>query len=404
MSKSKFLCNLPWDHLSVHPHGLSSVCCEANFDSPQSTASTNTNPIRIKDGIEATINSDTYKSIRKEMVEGKVPEACLSCWKVEQAGGKSKRQHVTNKDIDYSIEEDGGIKVDLKNVELRLGNFCNLKCRGCNAESSTSWISDYYKLKDEVRLPSSYDKLKKAEYTDYTWTDSNEFYDDLINNARNMELLQISGGEPFLVDKHAYLVDRLVNEGIAKNLTVAYVTNANYSFDKIKPVLDRLKEFKKVVLSVSIDDVAERNTYMRSLSNWNLTIKNLKRYVNEYPSFDITVTQTFNILNFMYAEELYLYLRNEGLDLHIVNNHILNPDYMNANILQKEVRQEKLDSIKGIVPDYMYDSLHGFYYNSEQVVGLADEFLKVTEAIDKVRRESFKDTYPKLYNTITSVI
>jgi len=235
-------------------------------------------------------------------------------------------------------------------------------------------------------------------------TDSNEFYDDLINNARNMELLQISGGEPFLVDKHAYLVDRLVNEGIAKNLTVAYVTNANYSFDKIKPVLDRLKEFKKVVLSVSIDDVAERNTYMRSLSNWNLTIKNLKRYVNEYPSFDITVTQTFNILNFMYAEELYLYLRNEGLDLHIVNNHILNPDYMNANILQKEVRQEKLDSIKGIVPDYMYDSLHGFYYNSEQVVGLADEFLKVTEAIDKVRRESFKDTYPKLYNTITSVI
>ena len=106
----------------------------------------------------------------------------------------------------------------------------------------------------------------------------------------------------------------------------------------------------------------------------------------------------------MYAEELYLYLRNEGLDLYIVNNHILNPDYMNANILQKEVRQEKLDSIKGIVPDYMYDSLHGFYYNSEQVVGLADEFLKVTEAIDKVRRESFKDTFPKLYNTIISGI
>ena len=217
-----------------------------------------------------------------------------------------------------------------------------------------------------------------------------------------MELLQISGGEPFLVDKHAYLVERLVEEGIAENLAVSYITNANYNFDKIKPTLDRLKAFKSVNISISLDDVGSRNTYMRSLSNWNLTIKNIKRYYEEY-NFNYTITQTFNIFNFLYAEELYNFLKEEGVDMDINMNHITDPDYMSINMLSKEVRQQKIDSLKGNIPQHMYDSLYGNYYNTEQTK-LIGTFLEVTEAIDKVRRESFKDTFPKLYNTIKSVI
>ena len=402
MSKSKFLCNLPWEHISVHPHGNCSVCCEANWNSFQSTAATNGESHNINEGIDTIMNSEHYRQIRKEMVEGKVPEACIKCHQVEEAGGKSKRQFVSEKPIDFSIEEDGSIKVDLKNVELRLGNFCNLKCRGCNAESSTSWIKDYYKLKDQVRLPSDYENLLKSKSVDYSWTDKESFYDDLIDKSRNMELLQISGGEPFLVDKHAYLVDRLVEEGIAENLTVSYITNANYNFDKIKPTLDRLKAFKSVNISISLDDVGSRNTYMRSLSNWNLTIKNIKRYYEEY-NFNYTITQTFNIFNFLYAEELYNFLQEEGVGMDINMNHITDPDYMSINMLSKEVRQQKIDSLKGNIPQHMYDSLYGNYYNTEQT-DLVGTFLEVTEAIDKVRRESFKDTFPKLYNTIISGI
>ena len=38
--------------------------------------------------------------------------------------------------------------------------------------------------------------------------------------------------------------------------------------------LEKLKNFREVHISVSIDDVGDRNTYMRGLSNWDLTIKN----------------------------------------------------------------------------------------------------------------------------------
>ena len=30
MEETRFLCDLPWKHLSVHPHGVCSVCCVAN--------------------------------------------------------------------------------------------------------------------------------------------------------------------------------------------------------------------------------------------------------------------------------------------------------------------------------------------------------------------------------------
>ena len=67
------------------------------------------------------------------MVEGKVPPACKTCWDVEEAGGVSKRQKDSHYkvDVDKSTKPDGSIAVDLMNVELRLGNYCNLKCRSC---------------------------------------------------------------------------------------------------------------------------------------------------------------------------------------------------------------------------------------------------------------------------------
>ena len=107
------------------------------------------------------------------MVAGEVPPACKTCHDVELAGGRSKRQKDSfyNTDVDKSTKPDGTIKVDLRNVEIRLGNYCNLRCRSCNAESSTSWITDYMKLKDEVNFPSNYDELQTMKYTNYDWVE-----------------------------------------------------------------------------------------------------------------------------------------------------------------------------------------------------------------------------------------
>ena len=254
------------------------------------------------------------------------------------------------------------------------------------------------KLKDKVKLPSNYSALIQDPTVDYSWTESNDFYDDLVDKARNMELLQISGGEPFLVDKHSYLIERLIEEGIAKNLTVSYITNANYDFNKVKPILDKLKLFKSVNISISLDDIKERNDYIRSLSNWKLTIENIKKFINNY-NYHFSITQTFNVFSFLYAEELYNYLREEGIKLEIRPNHVLNPEYLNANILPKNIRQNKINSIKNLISEEIYNSLTSHYYNQDQIP-LVNEFLEVTNTIDKIRKENFSEIFPKLFNIL----
>jgi len=401
--ENKFICDLAWKHLSIMPHGVSTVCCVADHSYYDSSAVKDGNRVTLKDSkIIDIINSDSYKKIRLDMLDGKVPQACMGCKKIEDAGGTSKRMSEgigMNLDHASITETDGTIKPDLRTVELRLGNYCNLKCRGCNAESSTSWIQDYYKLKDIVRLPSDYERTISDPLNDYTWCERTDFYDDLLSNSSNLEVLHVSGGEPFLVPKHFDILSRLVSEG-KTNVSIHYITNLNYNFDKLKPALELLKNFKYVSLSFSIDDVGDRNNYIRKNSDWNLMMQNLKRFITEYPEFVTSITQTVMAYNFLYIEELYVYLKQENLlpMLGIRLNHLYSPDYLSANVLSQETRREKIDQVKDILPESMYSELYGHYYNS-YTNGLHPEFLKSTMQVDRVRSESLFKLFPKLLKT-----
>lgn len=417
MEETRFLCDLPWKHLSVHPHGVCSVCCVANHADGQSAASRRTpdggwEKMNIKEGIPAIVNSDSFKEVRKMMVEGKVPPACKTCWDVEEAGGVSKRQKDSHYkvDVDKSTKPDGSIAVDLMNVELRLGNYCNLKCRSCNAESSTSWIDDYKKLKNKIIFPSNYDELQTMKYTDYSWVENEDFYDEVLKYSPRIDQLHISGGEPFLVPKHFYFLDKLIEDDLAKDMKIFYITNANYDFDKIKPALEKLRNFQFVGISISIDDVDERNSYIRKNSNWKVTIRNLGKFLSEYgnyPNFHFSVTQTINTFNFMYVEELSQFLLERGMYKfdgtgpikRIISNHVHAPDYQNALVIPKNFRQQKLEEIKGLVDDNFYDDVYKMYYTAESN-GQSGYFMQSTETLDKFRRESWADIFPRLYSSL----
>ncbi len=399
-----FICDLPWIHLSTFPQGNCSVCCNAKHSGIDNGHSWNKNEFGsnktltvMNSSISEIINCDNYKSIRLDMLNGKIPSACEGCHIVELAGGTSKRQTETHRNLNFSelTAPDGSIKSDLRHIELRLGNHCNLKCRPCNADSSTSWIQDYYKLKDKVELSSGYHWIKMNPDFSFDWVDDESFYVSLIENAPNLEQIHISGGEPFLVPTHFKLLEKLITIG-RTNIQIHYHTNLNYKWEKIKPALDLLSKFKSVHISFSIDDVGERNTYIRSLSDWDLTIKNLKLFVENY-NFVYRVTQTINAYNFLYVEELYNYFQENNIAVPIKYNHVHSPDYLMADILPKHIRQEKINSLKGIIPDWNYYDLFGRYHNKESN-GKLEYFKFFTTEVDTVRNEDYKLLFSKLTN------
>jgi len=398
----KFLCDLPWIHLSVFPQGNCTICCVAKHSGPGNGHSWNRNSDNSIKTITVTnstipdiINCDNYKSIRLEMLSGKVPMACEGCHQIEEAGANSRRQSELHRNLDHTAltEIDGSIKPDLRHIELRLGNFCNLKCRSCNADSSTSWIQDYYKLKDNVKLASGYHWIKNNPDFSFDWTDDESFYNRLTEISPNLEQIHISGGEPFLVPTHFKLLEKLIREG-KTNIEIHYHTNLNYKWEKIVPALDLLTKFKKVHISFSIDDVGERNTYIRSLSDWDLTIKNLKLFLANY-NFMYRITQTISVYNFFYVEQLEQFLKENNISIRIVLNHVQSPDYLSPLVLSIKDRQDKINSLEGIISQRLLEDLYGHYYNPTDN-GQWSYFKYFTENLDLIRNEDLKTIFPKL--------
>ena len=127
---SKTFCALPWMHLSTRPDGNMRVCCTANASSVGATNDKKhggqVGVLRREDGKPANLNNadlmsswnNSYmKNVRKQMLSGQKPPACLKCFKEEDAGHMSKRMWETEYwlnryDIDEIIgetKEDGSI-------------------------------------------------------------------------------------------------------------------------------------------------------------------------------------------------------------------------------------------------------------------------------------------------------
>ena len=133
---------IPWTSVEVSPTGKYRPCCVyrnpvTDEKGKQYTTSQNT--------IQEVMHSKFMHDLRKEFLDGKRPNGCISCWKQEDAGNESKRTLYIKK---ANIVGQVHLTKDMVSpvfVDLRLGNICNLKCRICDAGSSSQWAIENIK-------------------------------------------------------------------------------------------------------------------------------------------------------------------------------------------------------------------------------------------------------------------
>ena len=259
----KSFCVLPFIHLATHPIGTVTPCCITDMENDMSTSKRNGfNLFLDKDKIEDIANSDNFKGVRSKMLSGEFPSECKTCYFYEKNKIYSKRME-SNKKFSHLIkgavdntEKDGTLKdVNYKYIELRLGTVCNLKCVTCNPFSSNRWNEDVDAFKD-TEFEKSYFKCDiRTE-----WFRSHTFYDELLTKCDGLEEVWINGGEPTLIKEHAYFLEKLIEDGRSKNVNLHYSINMWSIPDNF---IEIWKQFKHVRLHLSIDDIGERNDYIR---------------------------------------------------------------------------------------------------------------------------------------------
>ena len=299
-------CVLPWISLETSPIGTVRPCCLAE---DEITDNTGEKYSLLTTDLEKIHNSQYMQNLRKEFVDGEKPETCRKCWNEERSGRTSKRMHTLNRlehivtDTEWTADAKPLVFIDFK-----LGNICNLKCRICGSWSSSTFAAE--EVKFEGKDSFHYQMLK-----DGAWPRRNQkFWTEIDKLMHQVRYLEFTGGEPFMIQEHFQLLQRMVDKGIAQDVEIHYNTNGTHFPGHAEEIW---KHFKLIEIAFSIDDVGKRFEYQRANAIWSEVNTNMDRFEamrDRNTNIQLQVCSTVNVFNVMYLEGLANWIDKRSFD------------------------------------------------------------------------------------------
>ena len=392
---SDTFCILPWINISTRANGDLRVCCHANQGPTRGIykKEDGSNYNLHRDKITDAINSPLAKDIRKTMIEGKWHKECVRCLREEKAGMKSRRindgerfaQHINWDKAVQNTDEDGTINLkEIKQTyyDIRLGNFCNLKCRMCSPMDSSAWYDDYVKMYGKEQFWDTHGTVKmhkneKGKYsaTDYDWVHKDNFWENLEENVAGMQHVYLVGGEPLIIERHYEFLNHCVENGYAKDITLEYNTNLT----NIQPrALDLWGNFKQVQFGISMDGIGDTLEYVRNPLKSKLIEKNLKKLDEvgaQTMNFRAWIAFTIGALNAFHLPDFLRWKIEQ--DFAIISPMLKNnpkpfanvhpihkPHELSIRFLPKEVKDQVRFSWEAFRTEFQNDIVNNIDFNS----------------------------------------
>ena len=390
-------CVLPWISLETSPIGTVRPCCLAEEEIVDNNgAKFDLNTASFVD----IQNSEYMQNLRQEFLDKKQPATCRKCWREERSGRTSKRMHTLDR-LKHMLPEQSWTAdaKPLMFLDLKLGNICNLKCRICGSWSSSQFaVEEIADLgpDDDRKTSYHYIMLKKGAWPKENPTFWNEI-DQVVDQIRYIEF---TGGEPFMIQEHFDMLQRLVDKGIAGNIEIHYNTNGTQYPEDADEIW---RHFKLVEIAFSIDDIGERFEYQRTNAVWKEVCRNIGwfRTLREHHSnIQLQVCSTVNVFNVMYLEELTLWVDFQDFDF-VYWNMMHEAYYFSISTLPDSAKQaikQRLESASVGQHRAEFDRIIDFMMNG---VSLDGDILRMKiKDLDRKRKQNLCTVEPELAKLI----
>jgi len=414
----KNLCIIPFIHLTSKPDGRLRLCC---FSSKY---------IKDKKGqylnlgqhsFQEVWNGEDMRSVRLKMLKGeKLPE-CQNCWNEEAQKKESKRLRDNNRflknykhHIELSTKNKGYLSEPPIYIDLRLGNKCNLKCRTCNPLFSSSIAKEMNQHSDLLEKTSvfsfpQYQDLLNRDKNQIKWYQTEIFFNTIKTISCKLNLIYISGGEPFLIKELHRFVDYFLKNRNSKK--VQFNANSNLTYLD-KSLLEKLTKFKRFHLSVSVDACGNKNNYIRSPSQFLKIEKNMEFVLKLPKTVEVSLNCTVSIYNILYIADLMSWLREMAQRLRVIRpvcyfDMVHQPEFQHISILPRALKQKSLVRIKRLLREadlypseirdinYLINLLQASMKDTKRILFLRNEFRKHTKILDQLRNEKFFKVFPE---------
>ena len=412
---SSTFCALPWAHQYVNMDGKIRACCI--YQTMLGDLKENT--------LEEIWNSDHTKKLRLRMLRGEKSVGCKMCsnradvnvptmaddsndwlFYVNQHDKPNTFKHDVRRLV-ASTDKTGHVpEHKLYYMDTRFNNLCNLSCRPCNSDFSTSWIADSKKIK-QLRGILGPENKDTFNFSGKYETDA---FEQIKPHLAYVERVYFAGGEPMMQEDHYNILKELILLG-RDDAKLRYNTNLSRLKLGENDVIELWKKFKTVVISASLDANYERAEYWRSGTKWDLVVDNIKRIKEEVPHAQTFIMCSVGWPNSYNALELHKEWVEAGY-IDISNfevNFIEGPSFYSLRSLpswKKELIKEKiLNHIEWIktFPKYSHRVIDTFTSAIELMMRpsiynenlLSNFFNRETEMLDELREEDFWSTFPE---------
>jgi sulfatase maturation enzyme AslB (radical SAM superfamily) len=386
-------------------------------------------------------NNDYMKSVRKTMLEGKVPASCTKCFKEEQEGIASKRiwetgtwhlqEGIDIPELIAQTAEDGSVPYKLQYLDLRLGHTCNLKCIMCSPHDSSMWVSEHKKV-----FPIFTSPLIKKQMTwdqkefNNSWHENPKFWEEVYDQIPNIKQLYFAGGEPLLIKEHKSFLLEIIARGYAEKITLRYNTNGTLISQEM---IDIWSKFRKVKVGFSLDGMEERGHYIRYPLDWATVDANLRMLDDAPDNIQTNIALAVQILNIKHVPAFIKWkvksnFKKINFDTNaagqvmgggLVGVHLLwIPTWLSLRVLPKEDKLEVRELFAELQEwlwkhytqdkEFWEENPYGWkrwegildWMDAEDHTNLLPDFKDYIITMDAQRKTDFKTTFPELAHLI----
>lgn len=436
-------CPLPWNSINMRNNGDLRICCNTNSYSPKRgiMSKEDGTPYNAgKDDWNEARNAEILKEVRVAMMKGEWHPECTRCKKEEESGIRSRREY-ENDDWgkyfgDISLEnvlphtqEDGTIDADklpIEFMDVRYGNFCNLKCRMCGPTDSHKWYDDFVAITGKTEYKDTHERIKLTKnakgkwHTDqYDWfQNNNRYWSNFEKYGPDAKKLYIVGGEPLIIKEHQESLERLVASGKAGKIQLEYNSNLTMVPDRLVYLWE---QFKQIRIGVSIDGIGDVFNYQRTPAKFDAVYKHMmtlqqneKINLKAWFAFTVTPYNVFHMPEFMKwkltESGLSKFNPLDGMRPIITHHMCHSPKYFNIKVLPPELKEKVSahfteynqwimttdfdDKVKNNFVKVL-KGVEKFMLSEDYSKEWLDHFVDQTVKLDNVRNQNILDIVPQ---------
>lgn len=438
------ICKKAWDYPIVNlANNEISMCCHSKHHKIS-----NEDITRL--GKDIFTKFEPIRQAKLDLLNGIQTDNCSYCWKLENNGLKSSRHgHGFGRFAEYvehanhykgkkapeiknmlmnltdEQKEDLATNIDfVNNVEIALGNTCDLKCVYCNEFFSTQWITEKIKYKEiPINFSKDVDPIANSNLEKAWWE---WFYARVANTTT---IIGFIGGEPLIISKLYEYIDLIlvkfsevkVNRPVYLSVVTNFNTPEQY-FNKFMDLIPRIANTDLVLdLNISLESVGERTEFIRTGTKWERFTSNIDQMLSLMNKMENKKCVSINLmlaLNALCVSDLPNFFnwvisiqRKYGIPINLRGGTVVYPNWLSTTILPPSYRSYVDDAIeilkneKGRPDGYLFGTWEEYItqlYELKNSIGtntdvnLLSDFSKNIDQLSERRSLDFFSAFPEM--------